>query len=367
MTTHVVCLDGTNQTKTQPCPTNIARIFDTLGGAPADAGNGSWETSAGAVTGKYLPGVGSTGSLPLRALGNLFGDGIAEPIVRGYTYLSRVWKAGDAVIITGFSRGATAARALAGFVVSRGLLDPSRYDPTDKDKAYKRAISAWYDYRKGKPDLANQARLQFMRMLLGRMPKVASEDFRPPLTVAAVGVFDTVSSLGLPHLDFNGDAVFDFTICDTVLSPRVQHGFHALSADERRELFTPTFWADRPGTVFQEIFPGNHSDIGGGYSQRGLSDCALDWMLTHLNGVANVFDRNRLGAHFRPNSLDIAHDDARIFPFTATPSRSRSFPKEAAVSGPLKDRHNRPATILPGTRQEPYSPAGRYADGTNLI
>jgi glutathione S-transferase len=109
--------------------------------------------SAAGVTGKYLPRVGSAGSLPLRVLGNLFGDGIAEPIIRGYTYLSRVWAAGDAVVITGFSRGATAARALAGFVVSHGLLEPSRYNPNDK--AYKRAISAWYAYRQSKPDLAN--------------------------------------------------------------------------------------------------------------------------------------------------------------------------------------------------------------------
>ena len=39
MTIHVVCLDGTNQVKDQPNPTNIARIFDALGGQPSDGGN----------------------------------------------------------------------------------------------------------------------------------------------------------------------------------------------------------------------------------------------------------------------------------------------------------------------------------------
>ncbi|MFX8907059.1 DUF2235 domain-containing protein, partial [Acinetobacter baumannii] len=81
------------------------------------------------------------------------------PIVRGYTFLSRMYEAGDEIFITGFSRGATAARALAGFVVGRGLLDRSRYDASIKNAAYLRAIAAWYLYRKDAPSLADQARL----------------------------------------------------------------------------------------------------------------------------------------------------------------------------------------------------------------
>jgi uncharacterized protein (DUF2235 family) len=370
MATHVVCLDGTNQTKPQSYPTNIAHLFDALGGNPQPAGNDSWETSLEhpvAVTGKYLPGVGAVGSLPLRLLGNLFGDGIAEPIIRGYTYLSRVWSPGDGVVIAGFSRGATAARALAGFIVTKGLLDRSKYAPAFKDAAYTRGISAWYDYRRGRPDLANQGRLELFNSILGEPPSLGNGDFTPPLTVAAVGVFDSVSSLGLPHIDWNGDAVFDFTICDTTLNPRVENGFHALAADETRELFTPTFWAGRPGTVLQEIFAGGHSNVGGGCSERGLSDCALDWMLTRLNTVSAVFQRQLLGQAFQPNVLDVARDSGRIFPFNATPIRARAFPKEAVASSALKDRFNNPAETLPGTAKSRYSPVGKYADGSNLL
>jgi len=275
MATHVVCLDGTNQTKTQLDPTNIARIFDALGGAAADAGNGSWETAAGAVTGKYLPGVGSQGNPILKLLGNAFGDGIAEPIVRGYTFLSRNYAAGDRIVITGFSRGATAARALAGFVVGHGLLTPGRYDVNDKNAAYMRAIAAWYAYREPKPDFANQARLDLMAISTGKpFPRLVPADYTAPPQVQAVGVFDTVSSLGLPHLDAHGQAVFDFSICDTTLSPNVLSGFHALSADETRDLFAPTYWAARAG-VEQRVFAGAHSNVGGGYPERGLSDGAL--------------------------------------------------------------------------------------------
>jgi len=369
MTIHVVCLDGTNQTRTQPCPTNIAHLFNSVGGAAADAGNGSFESTIGDpanVTAKYLPGVGAIGSPALRALGNLFGDGIAEPIIRGYTYLSRSWQTDDEVIICGFSRGAAAARALAGFVVAQGLLNPSRYDPSDKESAYRRAIAAWYVYRDGKPDLANQARLEFIEKLAGTIPTLAPADFSPAITIAAVGVFDTVSSLGIPHIDFTGQTVFDFSICDTELSPRVARGFHALAADEVREVFSPTYWAERDG-VDQQIFAGNHSDVGGGYPQRGLSDCALDWMLDRLNSVAPVFDRAHVPGGCNPSPLEIAHDDSRVFPFTARLAHSRSIPNIAIVSATLRSRVGEAVETLPGTARADYAPRGKYADGTRLV
>ena len=368
MSIHVVCLDGTNQTKNQSCPTNVSLLFDTLGGALQGADEGSFERQDGAagLYGKYLPGVGAIGFPALRILGNLFGDGIAEPIVRGYTFLSRMYKAGDTVIIIGFSRGATAARALAGWVVSHGLLDPARYDVTDKDNAYRRAIAAWYRYRKGQPDLANQERLRFIGTLLGQLPTLTDTDFVPPIDVAAVGVFDTVSSLGLPHLDAQGQAVFDFSICDTHLDPKVRSGFHALAADETRDLFSPTLWVARDNVV-QQLFPGAHSDVGGGYAERGLSDAALAWMAGQLNGVAKVFDLSRLTHPLGGNPLAPAHDDSTVFPFFATPRRSRMFPHAIQLSDVLMDRYGRPVAILPGSSNEKYSPKARYADGSELL
>ena len=371
MTLHIVCLDGTNQTKTQEHPTNIARIFDTLGGTAGPAGNDSYETSAPAggrpeVTGKYLPGVGTQGSAVLKVLGNAFGDGIAEPIIRGYTYLSRTAGPGDQIIITGFSRGATAARALAGFVAKRGLLDAKRYAAGEKDDAYKLAIAAWYAYREDKPDIANQARLEWIKLQLGGLPTVSDADFTSPPKIAAVGVFDTVSSLGLPHLDWRGEAVFDFAICDTTLSPDISKGFHALAADETRDLFAPTYWADRAG-VIQQVFPGAHSNVGGGYPERGLSDGALEWMLKNLETAGLVCDRTHLNPAISVDALDIARDDAVTFPFIGTPRRARSFPSCVTPSDILKGRWKRDTESLPGGAKIAYSPKGRYGDGTPLL
>ena len=204
MAFRVVCMDGTDQVKQQPHPTNIARIFDCLGGLPFDGGNNSLETVGTvevALSGKYLPGVGSQGDQVLKILGNAFGDGIAEPIVRGYTFLSHDYMAGDEIVIVGFSRGATAARALAGLVAAKGLLKRSKYNPNLKTDAYLRAVSAWYEYRKPNGNLVDQARLELISGISERdVPTLTPDDYVSPTPVRAVAVFDTVSSLGIPAL-----------------------------------------------------------------------------------------------------------------------------------------------------------------------
>src|SRR5665213_3194964 len=138
MITHVVCLDGTGQRRPQRYPTNIALIFDAMNGDIVDGGGESWEkarTQAGTLTqtGKYLAGVGTRGSPILQILGQGLGDGIAEKIVRGYTYLSRNYRPDDNIILAGFSRGAAAARALAGLITHQGLLNSTQYDPSHKE------------------------------------------------------------------------------------------------------------------------------------------------------------------------------------------------------------------------------------------
>lgn len=365
----VVCLDGTDQTKAQQHPTNIARLFDALGGTVADTGNGSFEVAIAGpppTVGKYLPGVGSLGNPVLRILGDAFGNGIAEPIVRGYTFLSRNYAAGDEIVITGFSRGAAAARALAGFVCGHGLLDSTKYDVSDKDVGYLRAIAAWYAYRKERPDLADQNRVDYISAAAGQtVPTLGPGDCIPPPPVRAVGVFDTVSSLGLPQLNASGQAVFDFSICDTNLSSNVQTGFHALSADETRDLFAPTFWTPRD-QVHQEIFPGTHSNVGGGFPERGLSDAALEWMLAKLETVGLVWDRNKVNPPIAANPLDLARDDAVTFPFRLTPRQPRAFPTDAAPSDTLSARWGQPTDVLPSAAPTPYASAGKYEDGKPL-
>jgi glutathione S-transferase len=324
------------------------------------------------VLAKYLPGVGTQGDLALKILGNLFGDGIAEPIIRGYTYLSRQYKKGDKIIIIGFSRGATAARALAGLIVGQGLLDTQNYNSGEDDQAkngaYIRAIAAWYLYRKEKPDFASNLRIGIIEGLLGtqKLPVLQASDFVPDVPIKAVGVFDTVSSLGLPQLQPDGVPTFDFSICSTELSDKVEFGFHALAADEMRDLFSPTFWASRKESLIQEIFPGCHSDVGGGYPNRGLSDHVLGWMTDHLRGVGLNCDMGKLSPTFVPDPMAPAQDDGQTFPFNGTPRSGRAFPECAVASAALIRRWGHPTEMLPTTKLQPYAAKGAYADGRPL-
>lgn len=54
--------------------------------------------------------------------GLAFGLGLARKVEDAYTYLMETWEPGDRVFVFGFSRGAYAARVLAGMLHALGLL-----------------------------------------------------------------------------------------------------------------------------------------------------------------------------------------------------------------------------------------------------
>jgi len=371
MTLHIVCLDGTGQQMPQANLTNIALIFKALGGTAVAAGNGSFETTIGqgaapTQLGKYLPGVGTQSNPILNVIAQGDGDGIAEPIVRGYTFLSRSYTPGDDIIITGFSRGAAAARALAGFVADMGLLTPTNYDPANKDEAYLRAIAAWYQHRANDPELANQNNLTSIQVQTGEtVPTLTPADYVPVPAIDTVAVFDTVSSLGVPTIQLGSGIGYDFSIADTVLSPKVLNGFHALSADETRAVFAPTYWTSRAG-ITQVIFPGCHSNIGGGFANTGLSDRSLTWMLANLQtrglqfAVANLAPRV-----VAPNPLDYAEDDSTAGAWVLLPKSPRVFPASAtngqpdfAIDASIEQRWGRTVTVLQQGQPGPYKATG---------
>ena len=110
--------------------------------------------------------------------------------------------------------------------------------------------------------------------------------------VRFLGVFDTVSSFGLPNLVPNTEAKSNVLFEDkNRITSNIQEALHLLSLDERRLAFRPTLMAmeDRVTEVW---FPGVHSDIGGGYFYDGLSDITLDFLLKE-------FERRNLNLQIR--------------------------------------------------------------------
>lgn len=282
---------------------------------------------------KYIHGVGDTNNPIRRILGGVFGAGLISRIVRGYTYISRNYEQGDNIILVGFSRGAYTVRALAGLIASEGLLRDSKW--LSKEDAYRMGIKVWRNYR-GRLKHSHNIILSLMETTIEKIDylnHVNKDDLVPVGHISAVAVWDTVGALGIP--EYYKDKRMDlFKFADNVLNQKVHYGFHAVALDEQREDFTPSLWKRRENVV-QMVFPGAHSDVGGGYStennESGLSDITLQWMAENLKSIG-VSINTPLYLPFNPDVRGVAHKPWLEEPFNKLGVRVRNF-KGAAVLG----------------------------------
>ena len=159
----VFCADGTWNGPTEADDddksaraTNVFKLFLNLAGQDEPGtyklANEQERTLRGSDGGvlqasKYLHGVGDSDNFLVKVLGGSVGAGLITRIVRGYTFISRNYAQGDKIFIVGFSRGAYTARALAGVIAAKGLLDATKVDLRDKEKAYRLGAAVWYAYR----------------------------------------------------------------------------------------------------------------------------------------------------------------------------------------------------------------------------
>jgi len=313
--TIIFCADGTwngpaEETKVSPLEeaasegelcagavTNVVKLFSNL------AGNVTPETLTLAdeqekvlldearkpvQVAKYLHGVGDSRNPISKVLGGTLGVGVINRVVRGYTFISRVYTPGDHIHIAGFSRGAYTARALAGMIAQVGLLDPTTYDPDDKERAYALGAAAWCKAKRASisAGIFSQPANLFLRGVEACVAAgLKAKSLIPDVPIKSVAVWDTVGSLGIPkYADEGRMDILRFT--DEVLSAKVERGFHALAIDELRLDFPVTRWNARDG-IEQVWFVGAHSDVGGGYDAQDcyLSDIGLSWMMQKLGSV----------------------------------------------------------------------------------
>jgi uncharacterized protein (DUF2235 family) len=244
----VLCLDGTANTFSE-VNTNVVHLFRAI------------ERDGAAQRAYYDPGVGTFSTLALQSpalkwlgqtLGAAFGYGVTKNVLDAYRYLMAEYREGDRVFLFGFSRGAYTARALAGMLHHVGLLHAG------SDNLVPYALRK-YLRRKKAPQVARDFRAAFAR----------------PCPVHMLGVWDTVGALGaLLALQ---------RPFDTALNPEIRNACHAVALHERRRKFAPGLLdrerVEQDPAVAEVWFPGVHSDVGGGYPERGLSDLALRWML----------------------------------------------------------------------------------------
>lgn len=261
---------------------------------------------------KYINGVGNSQSKIKRLFGGGFGAGLVQRIVRGYTFISRNYEPGDKIFIIGFSRGAYTARALAGMIATQGLLS-QQFNRGSVD-AYKLGTQAWYRYRKTVKSKGDSWLPDFATAVLNLdVWDFLNDDLKDTdfiqADIEAVAVWDTVGSMGIPKYNTDDNQMIDtFRFADIQLSPTVKLGLHAIALDEQRIMFSPTLW-EAASNVKQVVFPGGHSDVGGGYKEKGLSDAALAWVLQELAQLNVQF--NDWSAQVKPNPAAPAHQEWR--------------------------------------------------------
>ncbi len=221
-----VFFDGTsNQNETQN--TNVHRLYGVV--------------DKRSTIGNYYSGVGVGG----RRIGNVLdmagGRGLFRIVRSAYTFVRGNYLHGDKIFIFGFSRGAYAARHLAGMIARIGI----HHNPE----------VGWENYRES--------------LMSGHQPQQVGGD----RVVHFLGMFDCVA----------GNKVYTFgrkhRINNSILEPDILCMTHAVSRDERRWSFQPLIFESTKQRRFSQAwFPGYHFDVGGDKNPP-LNNFALAWML----------------------------------------------------------------------------------------
>ncbi|KAG9122838.1 hypothetical protein FRC07_000608 [Ceratobasidium sp. 392] len=210
---------------------------------------------------KYIPGVGADhkkitfADLLTRALGNTAVCSIRQI----YMIIAREYRDGDRISLFGYSRGAFIVRKVASLIGALGLI-------TDE------------------AELTNTGKVWSINFLVGRDPYLA----RTILALYQLGVWDTVGAVRPLVIR---ETLNLLSLPDTDLPDIVQSALHVVAYHENRKLFNVVLFdgkhSDQDHICKQTLFPGCHSDVGGGgiqpHSGRNiLPDVTLDWMLRNM-------------------------------------------------------------------------------------
>lgn len=294
----IIGCDGTwNDTDTGAL-TNVARLLNAC-------------MAKNQVT-HYEEGVGTAHweALP----GGIYGKGLDRQILGAYRFLRRRFadtgwtRQENRVFIFGFSRGAYAARRLAGLITLCGV--PAKAGDVEL---------GWQLYLKR--DAASAAVL-----------KEQGRFFDIP--VEMLGVWDTVKTTA--DEDFN----------DNQLPACVAAGCHAMAIDEKRQFFPVLKWDPDP-RVSQTWFAGVHSDVGGGYNARGLSDIALHWMIDRAYGHGVRFKASAVNS-LKEDPAGELHDSYDGI-WKAFGTRARAIGNADPVHVSVKTRMEKVATYRPAS------------------
>ena len=151
------------------------------------------------------------------------------------------------------------------------------------------------------------------------------QSFHDMRTITCVGVWETVGSYGIPAGIGLAPLARYLTLLtlgfqDTSFGDHIKVGLHAVAVDEHRRPFVPTFWTilkgeDPNGHVEQTWFAGAHYNVGGSYTDSGLSDQALIWMIARVQALTGLdFDVAAVRSNTKPNIGGVVVDFTQGWP-----------------------------------------------------
>jgi uncharacterized protein (DUF2235 family) len=245
----------------------------------------------------YHFGVGSQGGKLDRIISGTTGEGLADAVQTCYSFVANNYHPGDEIFLLGFSRGAFTARSVAGLIAQVGLLTK---------KGLNALPEVWRDvqHRRDSRYVPKNPNQPFPNKPSADSPRYADELERRGLSrldipIKAIGVWDTVGSLGTPRIGWlqkvglQGVESREASFYDTKISNNVENAFQALGLDEKRTAFSPAVWEKPEGnrtTLRQVWFPGVHSNVGGGYDDQQLANITLAWMMSQLETFLDMRD-----------------------------------------------------------------------------
>jgi uncharacterized protein (DUF2235 family) len=347
----IICMDGTWQTLNQEKLTNIGIIARSI--AHKETRPDGTHIHQNVI---YSHGVGSSVSAlektgwsarfirgTTRLFGGAFGEGLEDLIVDTYLRLAFDYEEGDQIYIFGFSRGAFAARRLAGFINIAGIVS-RRHTERARDgfRLYFRQPrdDAPEAEKLAHAEQARQFRLKYGKGTRDENGERVQLDTPPP--IAYVGVFDTVAQRGAADVVRSYITSRDkdrYRIKNRRVASNVQSARHAVAIDECRAGFPVTLWdgleennalANRPAFL-QRWFVGYHGDIGGGGREQ-LAAWALKWVTDGAAAEGLYFYSTR-GSDASP--LSEAIEKAA---FDARPDRPTFVRSLSLINWPIRPR-----------------------------
>lgn len=281
----VVFSDGTGQEGGEGNNTNVYKLFNMVE-----------DRTENQIT-FYDRGLGTGWR---KVTGNISGMGISKNIYECYHFIFDNYRAGDNIFLFGFSRGATTVRSLSAFIHLFGILPKSR--PELIKQAYKIYKIENSEERKNRAD------------------DLVSRHHNQWTKIKFLGVWDTVSALGLPVKSLSTLVdwfpFFRHKFHNLTLSESVEHARQALAIDDERLTFHPKIW-DKELKSYQTMkqvwFSGMHTDVGGGYQEQELSDIPLIWMTEEAKQCGlRIYPKHKVKIH--PNADGFMHDSRKGFP-----------------------------------------------------